>query len=417
MLYDAAIIGGGAAGLLAGGELSRAGLKTVMIEKKALATKLRITGKGRCNVTNDSSPEAFLAHIVSNSKFLMSSSRGFTSADVMALFRSLGVPLKTERGARVFPESDDAGDIAGALIGYARGCEVVYRAAQAVVLADGRACGVRLADGQTLCARCVLLAAGGASYPATGSNGDGFRIAAAAGHRIIDPAPALVGISLKGTQPGELQGLSLKNVRLVCKRGGKTLFEELGEMQFTHFGISGPLVLSLSSRINRISPAELELYIDFKPALTREVLDRRLQREFAAHPNQELKTVLCGLLPRALAPIAAARSGGSGKVNQLTAAQRARVVETLKCFTLCPAGLRPIAEGIVTAGGVDTRQIDPRTMQSRLIPGLYFAGEVIDVDALTGGFNLQSAFSTAHAAAGAIIKYIEGENENGSNRN
>ena len=386
-----------------------AGVRTVIIEKHDPAVKIRITGKGRCNITNDCDAGQYLKNVASNPRFLYSSISAFPPASTMELMSKLGVALKTERGARVFPVSDSANTVADALIRYASGCTMLRGEAVEVEIENGAACGVKLSSGETVLADTVLLAAGGKSYPGTGSNGSGFTIAKKAGHTIVEPAAALCGLELAGGIGQELQGLALKNVRLTMEYGGKKIFSEQGEMEFTHFGISGPIVLSLSSRCNRIPLHEAALYIDFKPALSEQTLDARLLREFSGSENKELKTVLCELLPRALAPIAAERSGGNVKINALTAEKRRSVINTLKHFDLNPLRLRPIAEAIVTAGGVETKQIDPKTMQSKLVNGLYFAGEVIDVDGLTGGFNLQAAFCTAAAAARAIIKSVTGE--------
>lgn len=408
-MYDAVIIGGGAAGLMAGGLLVRMGKRVAIVEKKKPAGKILITGKGRCNLTNNCTADAFMANIVSNGRFMYSSYNGFTAADTMDFFESLGVKLKTERGARVFPVSDSSAEVAAALIGYASGCNMVKGEVKDIIVENGRAVGVRISGGRDITAGAVLLAAGGASYPGTGSDGAGFRLAAAAGHNVVKPAPALCGINLSDNYLKDLQGLSLKNVRLTLESNKKKVFSEMGEMEFTHFGISGPIVLTLSSLANRLDLSASRLYIDFKPALTPEMLDRRLLREFSEAQNRDLKNVLCTLLPKALAPIVADRAGGDCKVHSVTAAGRAAVAEALKCFVLNPTSLRPVSEGIVTAGGVDTKQIDPKTMHSKLVKGLFFAGEVIDVDALTGGFNLQVAFSTGRAAARGIESYTEGE--------
>lgn len=409
MKYDSVIIGGGAAGLMAGGLLAKAGKKVAIIDKKTPAGKIRITGKGRCNLTNNCTADVFMRNVVGNPRFMYSSYNAFTSADTIQFFESLGVRLKTERGARVFPVSDNAAEVAEALLRHAGGCRIIKGSAAEIILQNGRAVGVKMADGSEIFAETVLLAAGGASYPGTGSDGSGFKLASAAGHNIIKPAAALCGINLSDHFLAELQGLSLKNVQLTLEKDKKKIFSELGEMEFTHFGISGPLVLTLSSLANRLELGGCRLYIDFKPALTAETLDRRLLREFEDAKNRDLKNVLCTLLPRALAPIVAERAGGDAKINSITQGQRARVIEVLKRFKLSPVSLRPIAEGIVTAGGVDTKQIDPKTMGSKLVKGLFFAGEVIDVDALTGGFNLQAAFSTGSAAACGIQGFTEGE--------
>ena len=409
--FDLAVIGGGAAGLMAAGRASELGLKTAVIVKGAAGAKLLITGKGRCNVTNNCEVRAFVSNIVSNPRFLYGALSEFSPADTMEFFQSRSVPLKTERGARVYPESDRAADILGALQKYSSGCRVFSDRATEIELLDGKVIAVRCESRRIEC-RAALLAAGGMSFPGTGSDGDGFRLAEKVGHTIVEPAAALCPIECADSACKEAQGLSLKNVELVCRtETGKKLFRERGELLFTHFGISGPMALTLSSYINRMDMSGLELYIDFKPALDEQALDARLLRDFSGNLNREFRNSLDALLPKSIIPEMVRRSGvqPDKRVNSVTAAERKALLETIKHFSLRPLRLRPIAEAIVTAGGVAVREIDAKTLASKLVGGLYFAGEVMDVDALTGGFNLQIAFSSAVRAANAAAAALSAD--------
>ena len=403
--FDRIIIGGGAAGMFAAGFAGQRGERVLVLEKRERpARKILVTGKGRCNLTNNCTPQQFIAAVRRNPRFLMSAAYAFPPQQTMAVFEGLGDPLKTERGGRVFPVSDRAMDIADALCEFARrgGVQVVQAAVTGLILENGAVCGARTADGREYRAPLTVLATGGKSYPATGSDGSGYRLAAEAGHTILPPRPSLVPIICENTdkQFQALMGLSLRNVTLTLieKKSGKTVYSELGEMLFTHFGISGPLALTASSYMER--PADYRITIDCKPGLAPEQLDARLLRDFGAAPNRAFGNALEALLPRSLIPVVVAKSGipTDRRVNQLTREERQRLGALLKAFPLTPQALRPIEEAVVTAGGVSVREIDPRTMRSRLAEGLAFAGEVIDVDAVTGGYNLQIAWSTGYLA-------------------
>ena len=403
--FDRIIIGGGAAGMFAAGFAGQRGERVLVLEKRERpARKILVTGKGRCNLTNNCTPQQFIAAVRRNPRFLMSAAYAFPPQQTMAVFEGLGVPLKTERGGRVFPVSDRAMDIADALCEFARrgGVQVVQAAVTGLILENGAVSGARTADGREYRAPLTVLATGGKSYPATGSDGSGYRLAAEAGHTILPPRPSLVPIICENTdkQFQALMGLSLRNVTLTLieKKSGKTVYSELGEMLFTHFGISGPLALTASSYMER--PADYRITIDCKPGLAPEQLDARLLRDFSAAPNRAFGNALEALLPRSLIPVVVAKSGipTDRRVNQLTREERQRLGALLKAFPLTPQALRPIEEAVVTAGGVSVREIDPRTMRSRLAEGLAFAGEVIDVDAVTGGYNLQIAWSTGYLA-------------------
>ncbi len=402
--YDAIIIGGGAAGLMAAWAASQRGKNVLLLEKnKQLGKKLLITGKGRCNVTNNCTTEEFMANIPSNAKFLYSAYSRFSCLDTMRFFEEYGVKLKTERGNRVFPESDKAKDI---VLAFERALkndfvEIKNDRAQKLIIEDGMIKGVKCEDGEYF-APSVLVATGGKSYPTTGSTGDGYDFARQAGHSITPLVPSLVPIVAKESFASEMMGLSLKNVVLSLKdsQTGKILFSEMGEMLFTHFGVSGPLVLSASAHIRKMQPDRYLLIIDLKPALSEEKLDLRIQRDFSENLNKDFINSLGKLLPAKMIPVVARLSGipANIKVNQITKKQRMELVRILKNFTITARSFRPIEEAIITGGGVNVGEINPKTMESRLVKGLYFAGEVLDVDAYTGGFNLQIAFSTGYSA-------------------
>ncbi len=403
--WDAVIIGGGAAGLLCAGYAARRGLSVLVAEgRERPARKILVTGKGRCNLTNNCPPEEFLKNVCSNPKFLYSAIWGYPPAGTMALFEELGVPLKTERGNRVYPVSDSARDIADALVRFARdaGAVIVQAKAAEILLEEGAAVGIRSEAGEEYRGKSIVLCAGGMSYPGTGSDGSGFRLARQAGHTIVPPRGSLVPVLCAEDCCGRMAGLSLKNVTLTLREAGKKkpLFRELGEMLFTHQGVSGPLVLSASALMRR--PAgEYRLFIDMKPALDPAQLDARILRDFSDSPNRDLGNVLGSLLPRVfiLPALEAAELPPDRKVREVTREERRRLGEAVKDFPLTPVALGPVEEAVVTAGGVKVAEVDPKTMASRLVPGLYFAGEVLDVDARTGGFNLQIAFATGYAAA------------------
>lgn len=397
---DCIVIGAGAAGMMCAITAAEMGKKVLLIEKnKVFGKKLRITGKGRCNVTNDCDADTFFANVVHHPAFLRSAYASFSCYDTMAFFERLGVPLKTERGGRVFPVSDRASDIVQALTDRLQQLDVsvVHAEAESICVTDGRISGVRLKTGEVLSASRVVLACGGASYPATGSDGTGYRIAADCGHTIVPLTPSLVPVELEPVEVcRQLQGLSLRNVAIRLVRNGNAVYRDFGEMLFTHFGVSGPIILSAST----VAQSGDILEIDLKPALDFEQLDKRVCQDFAHYSNKNLSNALGDLLPSKLIPVMIEISGLSAyqKVHDITKAQRQTFVRLLKNFSFTVKGLRPIEEAIVTAGGVDVRQVNPKDMQSKLVTGLYFAGEILDVDAYTGGFNLQIAFSTGYKA-------------------
>lgn len=404
MQYDAIVIGGGAAGLIAAIVASKQGKKVLVLEQNdRLGKKLLITGKGRCNVTNNCELDEFMKNIPSNGRFMYSAFSQFTSADTIAFFEELGVELKTERGNRVFPVSDKALDIVIALEKAIKAYNITVKRAHvtSLIIESDAVCGV-MCENSAFHANSVLIATGGKSYPLTGSTGDGYVFAKQAGHKIITPVPSLVPIVTEEKFCADMMGLSLKNVTLTLKdkENNKVLYAELGEMLFTHFGVSGPLVLSASSHIRKMQPNKFILEIDLKPGLDEEKLDVRLQRDFAESLNKDFINSLNKLLPTKLIPVIVSLSGISAetKVNQITKQQRQDFVKLLKAFPLTVKSFRPIDEAIITSGGVAVNEISPKTMESKLVKGLYFAGEVLDVDAYTGGFNLQIAFSTGYVA-------------------
>ncbi len=413
---DLIVIGAGPAGMMAAITAAQRGKSVLLLERNPRpGRKLLITGKGRCNVTNNCGQDALLANIPRNPRFLYSAFARFSTADTIAFFESRGLPLKTERGSRVFPQSDRASDVLGVLERALRELNVpVINARVSSLLIDEEqktVLGVRCGDGREFRAAATLLACGGMSYPQTGSTGDGYALAAQAGHRIIPPVPSLIPILTEEKEPREMQGLSLKNVTLTVYRGEKPVFSELGELLFTHFGVSGPLVLSASAHMEGQKPEGpcsaafcasmlkgkgYRLSIDWKPGLSEEQLDRRLLRDFAKFQNKDAVNSLGELLPRKAIPVLLRRAGIplEEKVNRITKEQRRSLLETLKGYALTPVGFRPIEEAIITSGGVDVREVNPKTMASKLTSGLYFAGELLDVDGYTGGFNLQIAFAT-----------------------
>lgn len=398
------VVGGGAAGMMAAIAAAEMGAHVTLLERNnRLGKKLRITGKGRCNVTNDCDVNTFLTNVPSNPRFLYAALSRFGTEDTKAFFEGLGVPLKTERGNRVFPVSDKAGDIVEALFQKCRRCgvEIVYRRALGIVIKDGAVQGVRTSDG-VLSADAVIVCTGGKSYPMTGSDGDGYRFATDAGHTVTALYPSLVPLVAEGKLCASMQGLSLKNVALRIKAAatGKTVYEDFGEMLFTHYGITGPLVLSASAHLSDIQSVKYEAHIDLKPALDEKTLDLRLRSDFAKYQNRDFVNSLSDLLPQKMIEpfVRLSEIDPRKKVNSITREERERLVRLLKDLTVTLRGFRPIDEAIVTRGGVSVREIDPKTMRSKCVDGLYFAGEVLDVDAYTGGFNLQIAFSTAYVA-------------------
>ncbi len=392
-LWDVLVIGGGAAGLMAAGFAAGQGAHTLVLERNArMARKVMITGKGRCNLTNQCDRDSLIAHTVRNSRFLYSAYAAFSPQDVMALLERLGVPLKVERGNRVFPVSDRAVDVVDALVRFASEQGARFAQGRAISVEPEAAQGkfrVVTEEGEHFFARSVIVATGGMSYPATGSTGDGYRLAQENGHTVIPPKPSLVPVEVHEGFCSRLQGLSLKNVTLMVRDTlrKKTIFEELGELMFTHFGLSGPLVLSASAQMQPMESGRYILQIDCKPGLTPEQLDARLVRDLGANANRDFANSLSALLPKSLIPVMVGLSGipGNLKCNQITRPMRLKLGSLCKSLTMTVTGFRPVEEAVVTAGGVSVRQIDPKTMQSKLHPGLYFAGEVLDVDAYTGG--------------------------------
>ena len=402
--YNLIVIGGGAAGLLAAGTAAINGNKVLVFDKNdKLARKVRITGKGRCNVTNNCDSNGVIGATVGNGRFLYSAVNGFSPEDTMAFFENLGVPLKTERGNRVFPVSDNANDIADALALYAKnnGVEFIKGSVSKVLTENGKISGV-ISGGKEYLSENVLVATGGASYTATGSTGDGYRFAKAMGHTIIPATPSLVAVTSEDEDCPAMQGLSMKNcgLKLVDNTSGKTVYTDFGEMLFTHFGISGPIVLSASSHMRNMEKERYSVYLDIKPALTEEQLDARIIRDLAKYSNKNFGNSLGDLLPQKMIDVVIRRSGIDPelKCNSVTKEQRKKLVAVLKSFRIDITGFRSLNEAIVTRGGISVKEINPKTMESKLVQGLYFAGEVIDVDAYTGGFNLQIAFSTGYLA-------------------
>lgn len=401
-----AVIGGGPAGMMAASTAAELGADVILFEKnKQLGRKLRITGKGRCNVTNNCQMQEFMANVPANGRFVWSALDRFSPIDTIDMFEALDVPLKTERGRRVFPVSDKAGDIAGAMI---KKCQ---RAG--VHFLNEKVLGVCASDGHKWKIVCrelsmifdkVIICTGGMSYPLTGSDGDGYRFAKELGHSITELTPSLVPIVCKTQDCAEMQGLSLKNVTLkIVQFDGdkrKVVFDDFGEMMFTHFGITGPMVLSATAHLKDIGEKKYMAIIDMKPALDESKLDTRLLSDFSKYLNKNFANALDDILPQKMIPVVVRRSGidPNKKVNSITKQERRKIVELLKGFEIIIEGLRPIEEAIITRGGIDVKQINPKTMQSKICEGLYFAGEIIDVDAYTGGFNLQIAFSTGFLA-------------------
>ena len=402
------IIGGGAAGIAAAISASEKYNKNsgiTLIEKNERpARKVMITGKGRCNVTNNCNVDTLIANVPKNGKFLYSAFSGFTPKDVISFFETAGVPLKTERGNRVFPVSDKAVDIVDALVKTAKsgGTKFINATAAEILAENGSVVGVKLTDGRVISADSVILATGGMSYPLTGSTGDGYKMAQKLGHTVTELKPSLVPLCIHEGFCTKIAGLSLKNVTLSIFETGKKkpLFSEMGEMLFTHFGISGPLVLSASSHIRYMGKKEYTAFVDLKPALSIEQLDNRILRDFAEEQNKDFANSLSKLLPKSLIPVIIKLSGikSDKKVNQIEREERLGLCKLIKALPLHITGFRPIEEAIITSGGISVKEIDPKTMGSKLVSGLFFAGEIIDVDAYTGGFNLQIAFSTGFAA-------------------
>ncbi len=403
-MYDVIVVGGGASGLMAAGTAASLGKNTLLIEKMPrTGRKILVTGKGRCNVTNACDAQNIMKNTVSNPKFLYSALSNFTPDDTMTFFESLGVPLKVERGNRVFPVSDRAMDIADALSRYCKqnGVKVITDTVTELIYENGCITSVKTASQSRFEAPSVIVATGGLSYPKTGSTGDGYKFAQSVGHSITPIRASLVGLKLSGKDFKEMQGLSLKNtaLSLISKKNGKTIFSDMGEMLFTHFGASGPMILSASAYVTD-APSDYKIVIDLKPALSMEKLDERISRDFSERLNKDLINSLDALLPKSLIPIVIKRSGieAHKKINQITKNERQALSMAIKEMSFDVTGREDIEGAIITAGGVSIKEINPKTMESKLVKGLYFTGEVIDVDACTGGFNLQIAFSTGYAA-------------------
>lgn len=403
MKTDVCVIGGGPAGLFSAAIAAKNGNKVILIDKnEVLARKLRITGKGRCNVTNSADISDFINMVCSNPNFMYSSFYSFTNLDLIDFFEKAGVPLKEERGGRIFPVSDSAKDIANALIKFAKdnGVVLIKDTVTEILSENNSICGIMTKSSKKIECNKVIIATGGLSYPLTGSNGDGYKFAKELGHTIITPYPSLVPLVVKEDYVEELQGLSLKNIAIKVTKGKKIVYEDFGEMLFTHYGLSGPVILSASSNLKNIENSNYTISIDLKPALTFEQLDKRLQRDFEKNINKNFSNSLDELLPSKLISTIIKLSGINPytKVHQINKQQRTELCGLLKNLTFEIAGTRPIEEAIITRGGVNTKEINPSTMESKIVKGLFFCGEVIDVDAYTGGFNLQIAFSTAYLA-------------------
>lgn len=403
---DAVVIGGGAAGMMCSLVAAQRGLDVILLEpNKTLGRKLRITGKGRCNVTNNCDIKDFLTNIPGDGRFLYSALNRLSPRETMQFFESLGLPLKTERGNRVFPVSDNANDVAGTLARNLErsGVRHIRESAKHIITENGEVTGVKTDSGVISC-RAAVICTGGLSYPLTGSTGAGYKMARELGHSIAPCRPSLVPLESDDEYCAQMQGFSLKNVTLSAYENDKLIFRELGEMLFTHFGVSGPLVLSASSHMRNFGSAKYRLSIDLKPALDEKKLDARLLRDFEKYANRDFANSLCDLAGKTMIPVLVELSGipAEEKVNSITRQQRHNLLRLFKEFSISISGPRPIDEAIVTSGGVLTKEINPRTMESKLVSGLYFAGEVMDIDAYTGGFNLQIAWSTAYVAANSI---------------
>lgn len=402
------VIGGGAAGMMCAYNAAQRGMSVVLVDpNRQLGRKVRITGKGRCNVTNNCDIKEFMRNIPGDGRFLYSALNRFSPADTIAFFESHGLPLKTERGNRVFPVSDNANDVAGLM---ARLCErsgvTLIRSTAKKILTEGGAVSAVVTEEGTIACRAAAVCTGGLSYPLTGSNGAGYRFARELGHTVTETRPSLVPLESEDACCAQMQGFSLKNVTLSAYEDERLIYKELGEMLFTHFGVSGPLVLSASSHMRNFGRAKYRLEIDLKPALDEKKLDARILRDFEKYSNKEFKNALADLAGHTMIPVLVRLSGipEDTKANSITREQRMRLLRLFKAFPVSVSGTRPIDEAIVTAGGVSTKEIDPRTMGSKLVQGLYFAGEVLDLDGYTGGFNLQIAWSTGFVAGNSVLK-------------
>lgn len=399
------VVGGGAAGMMAAVFAARNGQNVQLLEKnEKLGKKLFITGKGRCNITNAADIEDLFTAVISNPKFLYSGFYSFTNQQVIDFFEELGVRTKIERGERVFPVSDHSSDVIAAFSRELKSLGVsvsLHTEVKELLCEQDKVCGVLLTNGKKMKADAVIVATGGISYPSTGSTGDGYRFARETGHKVTELLPSLVPMEVRQWYAKELQGLSLRNIEIRITDGKKKLYEEFGEMLFTHYGVTGPVILSASSVVGKtLRKKELTLHIDLKPALSEEQLDKRILREFDANHNKQYKNSIDSLFPAKLKPVMIELSEiePEKKVNEITKEERQRLVHLIKDFTMTLTGLRGYNEAIITKGGVSVKEIDPGTMESKIIKGLYFAGEVLDLDAVTGGYNLQIAWSTGYLA-------------------
>lgn len=399
------VVGGGAAGMMAAVFAARNGQNVQLLEKnEKLGKKLFITGKGRCNITNAADIEDLFTAVTSNPKFLYSGFYSFTNQQVIDFFEELGVKTKIERGERVFPVSDHSSDVIAAFSRELKSLGVsvsLHTEVRELLCEQDKVCGVLLTNGKKMKADAVIVATGGISYPSTGSTGDGYRFAKETGHRVTELLPSLVPMEVRQWYAKELQGLSLRNIEIRITDGKKKLYEEFGEMLFTHYGVTGPVILSASSVVGKtLRKKELTLHIDLKPALSEEQLDKRILREFDANHNKQYKNSIDSLFPAKLKPVMIELSEiePEKKVNEITKEERQRLVHLIKDFTMTLTGLRGYNEAIITKGGVSVKEIDPGTMESKKMKGLYFAGEVLDLDAVTGGYNLQIAWSTGYLA-------------------
>ena len=408
MIKNVVVIGAGPAGMIACGRLSESVEKVILIDKnKFPGKKLRITGKGRCNITNNAEIEDFIKNVPTNPRFLYSAFYSFTNNDIIALLKDYGVKTKVERGERVFPESDNAKDVVDALKKYALKKNVKYICSEVkeIISADNKVIGIKTNNGEIKC-DAVVLATGGCSYPLTGSDGSGYKLSKKLGHSVIDPKPSLIPVVTYEKWVSQLMGLSLKNIEIsVYNDKNKKIYTDFGEMLFTHFGVSGPVILSASAHMKNIEKEKYRILIDLKPALSEEKLEKRICRDFEQFKNKHIINALDELLPKALIPVIIKLSDidEHKAVNSITREERQRLLKNIKALCVTVKEFRPIEEAIVTSGGIKVSEINPSTMESKIIEGLYFAGEIIDVDAYTGGFNLQIAYSTGYLAAQSII--------------
>ncbi len=408
------IIGGGASGCLAAIAAARAGARVTLLERnERIGRKILITGKGRCNITNFCGLQELIQAVPSNGRFLYSAFSSFSPQDMIDFLQSEGLQTKVERGNRVFPQSDKAMDVVDTLASCMKKLHVIQLQGRADALLfekeTSSVLGITCDNGRKLFADSVILCTGGLSYPQTGSTGDGYRLSQQAGHSIVPPVPSLVPMTSDAGWCKSLQGLSLKNISIrLLREDGKCIYEDFGELLFTHFGISGPVVLSASAHLPKKSAQRYSVSIDLKPALSEQQLDQRLQRDFAKYSNRDFINALSDLLPRKLIPVIVQRSGidGQTKIHQMTREMRRQLVSLIKNFSVPITGVRPIEEAIITSGGVNVREVNPKTMESKLIRGLFFAGELLDIDAYTGGFNLQIAWSTGVLAGTHAAKQV-----------